>query len=141
MNSSCCSVTDFLIAAEKVLGVDKRAVLDEEFATYVDLKMSLHLPPKDILSHFQRILQSLDMNNAEYFGSSNITFTEAEGLAQVAVMEELALEPGDMPVEEIEELRQEIKSHVKRATPWLMSDSKPSSESNLDDITEAGRGA
>jgi hypothetical protein len=39
---------------ERVLGVSKKAVLDEEFATFVDLDLSLHIGPEDLLPHFHR---------------------------------------------------------------------------------------
>jgi hypothetical protein len=77
-----CSVTEFLLCAEKVMGVDKRSVLDEEFATYVDLKMCLHVGPEEFLPHFQRILHSLEVTSGAYLGQDNITMCEAEGIIQ-----------------------------------------------------------
>ncbi len=41
---------------ERVLGVPKKAVLDEEFATFVDLDLSLHIGPEDLLPHFHRCI-------------------------------------------------------------------------------------
>ena len=41
---------------ERVLGVSKKAVLDEEFATFVDLDLSLHIGPEDLLPHFHRCI-------------------------------------------------------------------------------------
>lgn len=86
----CCSVTEFLQCVEKVLGVDKRLVLDEEFATYVDLKMSLHVGPEEFLPHFQRILQGVELSAAAYLGQDNITLNEAEGLVHDSLAGEVS---------------------------------------------------
>ena len=51
-----CSITELLNCMERVLGVSKKAVLDEEFATFVDLDLSLHIGPEDLLPHFHRCI-------------------------------------------------------------------------------------
>lgn len=45
----------------RVLGVSKTAVLVEEFATFVDLELSLHIGAEELLPHFHRILLSLGL--------------------------------------------------------------------------------
>jgi hypothetical protein len=49
------------VCITRVMGVSKAAVLAEEFATFVDLELSLHMGAEELLPHFHRILLSLGL--------------------------------------------------------------------------------
>ena len=56
-------------------------MLEEEFPTLVDLRMSLHAAPRDVLPHWNRILSALDLEPAALFGPDNQSLHEAHAHA------------------------------------------------------------
>ena len=60
--------------------------MDEEFATFVDLELSLHIGAEELLPHFHRILLSLDATPAAYMGQESNSMLEAESLAHFSVL-------------------------------------------------------
>ena len=64
-----------------------QAVLAEEFASFVDLEMTLHVGAEELLPHFRRILVSLDATPALYMGQDSPSMLEAESLARFSVSE------------------------------------------------------
>jgi hypothetical protein len=71
-----CTITELLVATSRVLGVSKTAVLAEEFATFVDLEMALHIGAEELLPHFHRILISLDATPVLYMGQDSASMLE-----------------------------------------------------------------
>ena len=49
-----------LVAISKVMGIDKSLLLESEFAVYVDLGFSLHVPIDEVLAHYRRLTSQLD---------------------------------------------------------------------------------
>ena len=62
-----------------------QAVLAEEFASFVDLEMTLHVGAEELLPHFRRILVALDATPALYMGQDSPSMLEAESLARFSV--------------------------------------------------------
>lgn len=73
-----CSVSDLLLEMQAKLGVDRQAVLTQEFPTFVDLEMGLHVEAEELLPHLHRILASLDLSPSAYLGQDSASLAEAE---------------------------------------------------------------
>mmetsp|Transcript_7036 Transcript_7036/g.16150 ORF Transcript_7036/g.16150 Transcript_7036/m.16150 type:complete len:188 (+) Transcript_7036:1-564(+) len=118
-----CSVTELLDCMCRVLGIDKKDVLEDEFPAFVDLELSLHLKTEELLPHFHRIMSTLDLNPVEFMGPDNLSMFEAERLAQYSVIQELQQE-GASP-SELAHLRETLHEHGQERrslVPWLDED-------------------
>ena len=98
-------------------GVSKKAVLDEEFATFVDLELALHIGAEELLPHFHRILLSLDTTQAAYLGQDSASMLEADSLAQFCEVEEL--EARGASKEDLDRMREVLLNQVDNRMPWL----------------------
>jgi len=112
-----CSITHLLGCITRVLGVSRKALVQEEFATFVDLDMTLHIGAEDLLPHFHRILLSLDTTPATYMGQDSASMLEAESLAHFSVLQEL--EANGASNAELDKMRGVLHNEVHAAMPWL----------------------
>ena len=127
----------------RVLGVPKQAVLAEEFASFVDLEMTLHVGAEELLPHFRRILVSLDATPALYMGQDSPSMLEAESLARFSVLEELD-EHGASNAE-LDRMREVLQDEVDKGMgraglklPWLTDVLTEQFEELLSSSSEAG---
>ena len=120
-----------------------QAVLAEEFASFVDLEMTLHVGAEELLPHFRRILVSLDATPALYMGQDSPSMLEAESLARFSVLEELD-EHGASNAE-LDRMREVLQDEVDKGMgraglklPWLTDVLTEQFEELLSSSTEAG---